>query len=443
MKTVRQRQYRKLLAWFPAVWRREWEEVVFGSLEDDADERGLAAVPAVEAWRLRGHGLIERLAAARAAVSTAALLAAVAGSASVFLVDPLPQVAAVLPALSTLVGPVLLTAALVGLAYRGGLLSASAAGFSLVLGGLALGGAFVAGQAWSLGFDQADAGRPQSGFATAFLPLLVTAWILGATALTPLLHGAFRSVDSRAIRGGVAVGVAVVAAFGVGVALISPTSCALAAAGMTIATVRQQRHTLPTGTTAAASPGPGQRLWPRWVRLLLTGVTLTGTGVSVAFALTGSSWPGYTGDGTAAMNLGLGTAAVAAVPLLLLAGYALRSRPRHRHSLAPVGAILAALLTAAGQWAGVNSDWQWPLLLAAAALIGFSIGLLVMPTLPVRGFSKGALSAAAAGTVGIPIVTIGPVTTPLIATAVLIVLLRRSRQRPTATTPGSITTAEV
>lgn len=347
MSKAREARFRRLMAWFPAAWRAEWEDVVLGSLLDDADRRGLATVPAAEAWSLRGHGFVERITAARASLATAALVVAVAGSASLFLISPAPRVAAVLPVLSTVVGPMLLAGVVAAMAYRSGLLTVRGVGASLLFGTAALVGAYLARWSWSVGFDEADAGRPQSWFAEGFVPLLLASWLLGAAASLPLLVGGFRDLHHRPLRYALAIVAAAAAAVAIGTGLIAPGTCALVAAVLTVVTVRQQPA--PKTERAIALVDRSRRRRPLGLRLGLAGLTLVGSSIAVVFALTGSGWPGFSGNGTDAMNVGLGAAALSTVPLLLVAGKALRTRPRYRSSPAPAFAVAAAATTTAAQ----------------------------------------------------------------------------------------------
>ena len=418
-------RFRRLLAWFPHVWRAEWEEVALGSLLDDAEQRHLTAPTRAEAWGLRLHGLVERAAVAVRPLSVAGLAVVAVGAMTVFLVLQVPALVWLGPLCASLIGPLLIATVVAGHGYRADLLSVRGAVLSLVVGASALTCRYLAGQAWSVGIDEADAGRPRSWFAAGFVPLALSGLALGTTALLPLALGVLRAVPARTARLLLAVLIAGAGAVTVAVGLVIPTSAALAAAALVVPTCRRTSPpAVPVAGEQQRSSGPGRR-WSPPRQSVLTGLTAVAGAASALFAFTGSSWRWYPGDGTQAMNLGLAAASLAAVPLLSVLGNLLRTGRRYRRSLAPAAMLGGLAAMAVAQGTGAGSSMQLMFLLVAGGFTGLAVALLALPLLPQHPAARAALTVGltvvAFTTIGLPAAVAAPVAAPAAAIVMLLV----------------------
>src|SRR5690606_30121388 len=148
---------------------------------------GRARPTAAEAWSLRVTGLGERL-TARVAPAAAALALLCAGTAMLLaMLGPYGQTAdAVRIVLGVFCTPLLLSVAAVSIARAARRLAPPRALILLVVVAAAWALAASADAAWSVGFDEADAGVGPSAFAAAFLPLFLGALVLGAFAVALL-----------------------------------------------------------------------------------------------------------------------------------------------------------------------------------------------------------------------------------------------------------------
>ncbi|MBO3663633.1 hypothetical protein [Microbacterium stercoris] len=113
------------------------------------------------------------------------------------------------------------------------ILAASTAAFAL---------AAMTRQAWSIGFDRADAGLPDTWFSALLWPLFAVAWAVGALAIALLVHAMMTAGGTSPTVGwatGVAVGL--VAAPAIGIGLISPVPVMLTSAALVIFALRRPR----------------------------------------------------------------------------------------------------------------------------------------------------------------------------------------------------------
>lgn len=323
--------------------------------------------------------------------------------------------------LTGLVAPALLVAAGAVALRRRRALDRRTVLLAAALGGLALLLALGARTAWSTGFDDADAGRQPGPLADAFLPLVVSGWALGTAAIAPALAPLFRDLRSRPGRALLAGWVAAVVSAALGVALALPVFAVLASITVLfLLTWRREARPAPRG--ARGTP------WPPRVLLVLAISTLVVGGASLVVAFTGSSWPGFPGDGTRAMNVGLALAGVGAVPLIVAGGAVLRSLPRHRRSLAPAVAVASVVVGGLAQAAGAGGAAQEPLLAVGALLAGVAGSLLILPALPRFGAWQPvvfvALAVGMAASAGLLVVVAAPVLAPVAAAVVLVLLMR-------------------
>lgn len=440
MSTDREAEFRRLLRWFPHTWRAKWEDVALGSLLDDAEQRQLARLSRVEAWSLRAHGLVERVAAAVRPLTITALTVAALGATTYLLLLQVPWLVWLGSVCAAFVAPLLIAAVAAGLGYRGGLLTVRGTVGSLLIGAVALAFGYLAGRSWSVGFDEANAGRAQSSFAAAFVPLALSGVAAGAAALLPLALGILTSVRARSARVPLAVLIASTSSVAIGAALVMPTSAALAAAALVVVTFRRTAAPA-TGLAERGAPAaaPGLR-WGRRRRTALTGITAAAGTVSVLFALTGSAWPGYHGDGTQAMNLGLAAASLSAIPLAVVLGNLLHTKPRYRSSLASATMLGALLSMATAQGMGAGSTLQITFLLCAGALAGLTAALLALPLFPYQRAARIALvvgiTVATFTTVGLPAAVVAPFAAPVCAIVMLLIGARRNGAKDLA--PGAV-----
>ena len=430
----RRAAYARLLRWYPAAWRRADGDVMLDTLEEHADAEGRAMPTRGEAWSLRAHGLIERVTPrAILTIAAAALLFAVAVPAAM-----LSSLFLGLPVLLAMpwAAALLATLALIGLVGRSGVLRAESAlaAAALAVPSWILGG--VAAAAWSVGFDEADAGVPLSPFASVFAVLTLAAWLLGAASLTVLLAGLL-GIRSAVARWIVAVVVAVPGALLVGGVAVSAGAPALAMAAL-IASARHRMRGRPGGGPAAA-PGPGSSPAVR-APLSVSGrgavviTSLVGSALGLAcaaFALAGSAWLPAVGDATDAMRMGLVAGSIVALLPIVAGAAALRPRLGGVVILATV-ALAAALATVAGghlaAGPGGGSGRELPL---AAVFVGVAGAVLLLPVLPrgrvLRAVTAAGIAIGIAAVLGMTVAVTAPFLAPVLGIVTAVLVPRRAR----------------
>lgn len=371
-------RYRSLLRWYPKAWRAENEDVVVGTLLDVADSRGGDRPSARERGSVIAHGLGTRMdvRSALGAALAGLLLAAVAGGLAVWGTEPLTEsgLSWLLPLLTVAAIPLLAAFGLIAIVRQRGLVSPPRAIIALGLAFVAFSLAFVAYIAWSLAFDFADAGEPTTGLAAVFVPIFTAAWLAGAAAIAAL----FGAILARAgMRPGVALLVAaacgVVTAPALGVSLVSPTVPTIAAAGVAIASLALLRPRRGAARARqATSPVPVRTL--RLARGLAV-ISLAGSLLGIAYAVTGASWSPGAADGAEAMGHGITISVLSGIPLL--AAFVVIASARRGNAPAAWGplALLAASLCAIAA-ANVHApSWNAmaPALAVSAALGGAAV----------------------------------------------------------------------
>lgn len=429
----RRAHYARLLRWYPAAWRSVDGDVMLDTLEEHADAEGRTRVTRGEAWSLRAHGLLERVTPrAVLAIAAAALLLAVALPAAM-----LSSVSLGSPVLLAMpwAAALLATLALIGLVGRSGVLRAESAlaAAALAVPSWILGG--VAAAAWSVGFDEADAGMPRSAFASAFAALALAAWLLGAAALAVVLAGllGIRSAVARRI---VAVVVALPGALIVGLAALTSGALALALAAL-IASARMRGRRRDDRRSARDAPAPatpaplsasGRRA------VVITALVGSALGLAcAAVALAGSAWLPALGDATDAMRSGIALGSV--VALLPVAAGAAALRPRLGGVVIPAAASLgAAFLTTAMSYSVPGLDAAAPgYLQVAALLVGVAGASLLLPVLTGGRFVRGVLALGVtvgiAAFLGMLVAAVGAFLAPVLGVVTAVLVTRRSRVR--------------
>ncbi|MFT2753058.1 hypothetical protein [Clavibacter sp. Sh2088] len=431
MTADRRAAYARLLRWYPARWRRADGDVMLDTLEEHADAEGRARPTRGEAWSLRAHGLLERV--------TPRAILVLAGVALVLAVA-LP--AAMLTG-ALLGSPVLLampwaaallaTVALLGLVGRSGVLRAESAlaAAALAVPSWILGG--FAAAAWSVGFDEADAGVPQGAFGSAFGALALAAWLLGAASLAVVLAGLL-GIRSAVARWIVAVVVALPGALLVGVVALSSGAVALALAAL-IASARHRArgHGSRTAAGSASAPVAHAPLSAPGRRTVVT-TALVGSALGLAcaaFALAGSVWVPAVGDATDAMRVGIAIGSVVAI-LPVVAGAA-ALRPRMGRVVIPAAVCLgAAFLTNAVSYSAPDVDAAPEgYLQVAAVLVGLAGTSLLLPVLPggrvVRVVLTVGVTIGIAAFAGMIVAVTGTFVAPVLGVVTAVLVSRRSR----------------
>jgi hypothetical protein len=427
----RRAAYARLLRWYPARWRRADGDVMLDTLEEHADAEGRARPTRGEAWSLRAHGLLERV--------TPRTILVLAGVALVLAVA-LP--AAMLTG-ALLGSPVLLampwaaallaTVALLGLVGRSGVLRAesalAAATFAVpswILGG-------VAAAAWSVGFDEADAGVPRGAFGSAFGAIALAAWLLGAASLAVVLAGIL-GIRSAVARWIVAVVVALPSALLVGVVALSSGAVALALAAL-IASARHRTrgHGGRTASGSVSASGAHAPLSVRGRRAVVT-TALVGSALGLAcaaFALAGSVWVPAVGDATDAMRVGIAIGSVVAILPVVAGAAALRPR-MGRVAISAAMCLGAAFLTIAVSYSAPDVDAAPEgYLEVAAVLVGLAGTSLLLPVLPggrvVRVVLAVGVTVGIAAFAGMMVAVTGTFVAPVLGVVTAVLVSRRSR----------------
>jgi cytochrome c-type biogenesis protein CcmF len=404
------------------------------TLEEHADSEGRAMPTRGEAWSLRAHGLLERVTPrAILTIAAAALVLAVAVPAA--MLSSLSLGSPVLLAMPW-AAALLATLALIGLVGRSGVLRAESAlaAAVLVVPSWILGG--VAAAAWSIGFDEADAGESRSTFSSAFVALALAAWLLGAASLSVVLAGllGIRSVVGRWI---VAVVVALPGALLVGGVALTSGALALALAALIASARPRMRTRTSDGSRAAAgsasAPAARAPLSASGRRaVVITSLVGSALGLAcAAFALAGSAWLPAVGDATDAMRAGIAVGSV--VALLPVAAGAAGLRPRLGRVVIPAAVSLgAAFLTIAAAFSVPDLDAAAPgYMQVAAGFVGVAGAALLLPVLSggrvVRGILVVGVAVGIAALAGTMVAVAGAFLAPVLGVVTAVLVARRSR----------------
>lgn len=354
-----------------------------------------------------------------------------------------PVLAGVSLALGSGIAPLLSTASIIVLLRMRGALSPVRTAALLALASLALPLVALTAASWGLGFADADAGRPVTGFAAATVPLGAAALLLTALLLTLLLQavvaragigttGAWAlSIVCGVLGAPVLVGGLAAPPTGAGIAvgaLLIVTLAAPAGGGRATASAAG-RAGVGEGAVRPRSVGSPTRSAP--LALPLARFALVAGALGAAVALTGSAWWPVPIDGTRAMGIGISILLAAALPLVA----ALAVLAVDRVAIAPAvvsgsAAALALALAVMALWytgapAGAEHAWALPL---ASLLLGVAVGGLSL-LLPIPRPAAIVVGLAVALTLGVQLAAmLMPAlafATPL-AAAALLVLGRRT-----------------
>ncbi|WP_232085354.1 hypothetical protein [Arthrobacter sp. SO5] len=171
-------------------------------------------------------------------------------------------------------------------------------------------------------------------------------------------------------------------------------------------------------------------------------VTITAGLGCALFALTGSNWAPMVKDSTHAMNLGLAAGALAAIPATIAAGTVLTPRFGGVMRWSALLCSASLIVVAAAQFLGAGHPNQWPLILAAAVLMGFAVALPFGRLVPGGSALRVGVTAMfgfAGSIVGLSLVTVAAFIAPVAATALLVWSMTRPAARGKQPSPPLIT----
>lgn len=400
----RERAFLRLLRWYPRTWRNEHGPALIGMLQDDADHHGRQGPTARDTRAAIIHGLATRLNHRAALIwATVAVLAAVAASIGlIWLAKPgaeLQHEAALM--LSAGVAPAATAVALVALLRTTGTLGDTRSLLTVLFALLAGACGGLAAVSWSRGFDNADAGLPQTGLAAASMPLATSGLLLSATGFGLVLFAVLTRSRSRlpivarivlsAACGAVAAPILGLMTF------MSPLASGLVAlAGLVMAALPHRAPSIPAAPPSSRRQ-PGRTL-PLTVRVAGLAALMAGS-FGLAWAFTGEAWSPLGGDSTAAMRHGIIILSISTIPALVGVGLVARARSRSRPRdiwipvcAASVGFSLLALDYAISAGSGNLS----PIWVAASAFIGIALGWVIGARTPVLLAPRVAIGAATA-----------------------------------------------
>ncbi len=419
MSESRHRRYAQLLRWYPQSWREEHGKIMLDTLVQHASDRGNTRPSISETWSLRAHGLGERATYPWAAIAAATALVAFVAASWIMLSNAitLPVAELVRLLLAVFIGPFAVTIAAVVLLHRAGKLSAPAALFTASFALPACGFAALTAASWSVGFDEADGGLGLSWFGSSTLLFLVLAWTTGTMCLLAPACLVLNSRRPAPLRLLLSAAIAAIAALILGtVVLMGQMLSILGAAVVLVLALRSSRAQPPAVRVdtprAVVPPVPQEAVALTPEKVTVAGAAalaslVVGLGCAV-FALTGSTWSSSVTDSTRAMNLGLAAGALAAIPTAIATGMVLALRHgavmRWSGFLCGVGLVVEAV----AQFLGVGHPSQWPLTLAAAALMGFAIALPFGRLIPGRSSLRMGMTAVlglAGSSIGLMVVT--------------------------------------
>lgn len=421
-----ERRFRRLLRWYPRAWRGEHGQALLGMLLDDADLAGRERPTAADTRAAIVHGLAARLTVRAAIIWSLVGVAAsaLARVALIWLMAPgadLQHETALF--LSAGVAPAAAAVALTALLRSSG---AVGDGRSLTIVAIAILGGVCGGLAavsFSRGFDNADAGLPQTGLAAAVLPLAGAAILLSAVGVFLLLGATLsRTSLSAPVRFIAAAASAAVAAPIIGVAaFVSPLVSGVISLVVFILSllprrVRKVRARQSQPSEPVSEGRADKKPRTRAIRGLALSCVLVG-GLGLAWAFTGSAWSPLGGDSTTAMRHGIILLSLGTAPGLIAAGLVARARGRvaHRDIWVPVGLTVAGFSSLGADYlTTAGSGDLGPLWIAAAALIGAAIGWVIASRMPVSNLLRVCIGAAVALTYT---VLIGITLTPMLVFA--------------------------
>lgn len=436
-----ERAFLRLLRWYPRAWRNDHGQALMGMLLEDADHHGRKRPTAADTRAAMIHGLAIRLNPRAALIwATAGMLAAVAASIGlIWLVKPgaeLQHEAALL--LSAGVAPAATAVALVALLRSAGVLGDLRSLLTVLVAVLAGACGGLAAVSWSRGFDNADAGLPQTGLAAAFLPLAASGLLLSAIGLGLVLFAIFsrsRIPIAARIIISAACGGAAAPILGLMTFMSPLVSGLIALVGLIIAALSRRAPSTPAAP-AASRWQPGR---PRPLARRVAGLAALLTGsLGAAWAFTGEAWSPLGGDSTAAMRHGIIILSISTIPALIGVGLVASSRSQFRQRdiwipvcTAGVGFCLLALDYAISAGSGDLG----PIWVAAAASIGIAVGWAVAARTPVALALRVGIGAATASAytvlIGLTLTPMLTFVTPLLG----LVLIVAPRRRVSMTTP--------
>lgn len=359
-------KFRRLLSACPKQWRDQHGEVVLGTLLDEAEAEGRTKPTMSLRFSLITHGFAERI-SLKTIIGIS--LIALALSAVGMVLQLAESVPSFLPhwlgiALTIGLSAWLTVVALSGLLRVLGYLEHWR---SLLVSALALPALVLtlfAALSWGKGLEEADAGVELSGFAAGFRALFLAAFVFGSLSSAIFLDGLMANLmRNQGARKIVAIAGGAIFALATGLFVISPFSISASAAIAMAAAMWAKSRTGPQIHPNIIS-GPDQKAEPQRDILptaqpitgvplsarVLAGISVFGGAGSIAFAVSGSTWPGVTMDSTRALQLGMAAAALASIPLLV----------------------------ACSRWWGRRTrGFDWPMRFLSMALIVFAVGTLL------------------------------------------------------------------
>ena len=420
--------FRALVRWYPRAWRERNEEIVLGTMLDDAEARGIETPDASLRRTAITEGLGSRL-DRRAGIVTASLSVALAVAGIPLMLLGVGTVWLV-PGFG--ICPLLLLIAIVAALRTRGMISAGEAltGIALAVPATAL--SALAALSWSVGFDEADAGITGGWFSQAFVWFAAAAWFAATAWGAVVLGGTFRSAAVVTAWSRLLVAACVVIAYPFVVfSLLSPATGALLAIATLGATVLATRSTPIAGvpsSRAIARRRPARRS----VLLCAVASAVAGAG-AIAFSLTGSSWPGATWDGTEAMRFGIVIGFVAALPLCAAIGLMRSVDHRSLHAWGPAALVAGAFIVVAIENTIGDGDGNrivWALMIAGLPLGGAVTWILLTgrwATRPVQ--TTIAIMCGAAVAISTLAIQMLPFLLPIAAVVLAIGEARRLRDR--------------
>lgn len=236
---------------------------------------------------------------------------------------------------------------------------------------------------WQDGFRRADEGMALGGFADAWVPLFITAWIAGALGIALFIAGVLqRTRLPRSARALTAVAAGAVIAPMLGFGLIAPTTSTVVAAAVAVLVVAAPRswsaHHSPVVAATPSASGAGR--FRQAARVLAISSAIVGV-TGVVYGVTAGNWSPAAADGTEAMAQGIIILFASALPLLTAIGL-LGAHERLVSTWGPIAlGAAAAILFAVGYLHAPVFDDMAPWLLVSAGAGGIAIGWWVTPRL--------------------------------------------------------------
>jgi len=395
------------------------------------------------ATRLSGFsaGVLDRLALGCAIA--ALVSAAVAGFLFVWAFPLLSSTGLVwiVPTLSVGLCPSLIVVGGASVARRTGRLADSTVIAVVILALSALAIATLGSISYGQAFSAADDDRPYSLFAEAWPWLVVTAYLLGATAMSLLLAALFRTSPRRFATAALSCTIAITVVPVLGVTLNSPFTSVFGAIGLTlVALIRPSRPASDGEDQPHASRlrGGADADIPHHTRtiarLLAVATAVLSTG-GVVHALAGVHWS-PTLDGTETMRQGITVSLLSALPLLAAVGLLCGvGRSRIIHLWGQLLLVTLALVAVSVGYRGAPSwDQMAAFFAVGSGLEGAALSWWLIPRLP--GSRRGrvwvaiCVGIAYAATVGILVTPMLAFALPLLAVAFAIWAPRHARREP-------------